>query len=60
MSISLVVSLAKVFFLRKVCENSAESSRKFPKIRFIASRKGAEILRKVAKILPKFAEIILQ
>ena len=44
-----MVSFAKVF-LRKVCGNSAESSRKFGKKEnlFIVSGKGAEILRKVA------------
>ena len=52
-------SLAKGF-LRKVCGNSAESLRKFAKIRFIASGKGAEILRKVAEISRKFAENFLQ
>ena len=53
-SSSLMGSLAKGF-LRKVCGNSAEISRKFgQKIRSIASGKGAEILRKVCA---NFAEI---
>ena len=47
-------------FLRKVCGNSAESLWKFQKIRFIASGKGAEMLRKAAEILRIFAEKILQ
>ena len=46
---SVMGSLAKGF-LRKVCGNSAESSRK---IRFIASGRGAEILRKVCGNLRK-------
>ena len=58
-SSSLMGSLAKGF-LRKVCRNSAESSRKFAKMRFVASEKGAEILRKVAEISRKFADNFLQ
>ena len=46
--------------LRKVCGNSAENSRKSEKNVFIASGKGAEILRKVAEISWKIAEICLQ
>ena len=44
MGSSLLGSLAKGF-LRKVCGNSAESSRIFEKMRFSASGKGAEIVQ---------------
>ena len=49
-SSSLMGSLAK----GKVCGNSAENLWKFGKTRYIASGKGAEILRKVCG---NFAEI---
>ena len=49
--------------LRQNCESFfyyAESSRKFEKIRFIASGEGAEILQKVAETSQKFADFFLQ
>ena len=47
-------------FSREVCGNSAETSRKFAENTFIASGKGAEILRKVCGNFAEFAKKILQ
>ena len=48
-------SFAKGFW-RKVCGNAAESSGKFAKNSFIASGKGADIVRKFREISDFFLQ----